>query len=196
MPPLPISDEDLWNAFRKGDNSAFEELYRRHFEMLYRYGWQLAHDHTTVEESIQALFVYVYQHRSTLGEARSVRFYLLRSLRRLLAKESHNAEHFSHYDDEEALAHEIESHSTTPEITSESNVEDRIIADDAESEQRTRLQAHLQSLPPRQREVLHLFYFQELERKEIAEAMGVEIETVYILLHRALKSLRAVMTRT
>jgi len=61
------------------------------------------------------------------------------------------------------------------------------------AEQRTsqRVAAALATLPPRQREALVLFHYQELSQAEAAALMGVSVDALESLLARARRSLRA-----
>jgi RNA polymerase sigma factor (sigma-70 family) len=152
---------------------------------LYRYGYHLVRERSAVEDGIQNLFVHLYQHRSTLGQARSVRFYLMASLRRRLAE--HSAKSGSGI--------EVEFVEERGEGEVEESAEAIIIEHDREDEIRSRLQQLIAMLPKRQREVLYLHFYEELSHKHIAETMGVEVETVYIFLHRALRALRATLRK-
>ncbi|GAB3749329.1 SigE family RNA polymerase sigma factor [Microlunatus parietis] len=52
---------------------------------------------------------------------------------------------------------------------------------------------HLRSLPPRQRAVIVLRYFEDLSEEQIAEALGCSRGNVKSTAHRALKALRAAL---
>ncbi len=60
--------------------------------------------------------------------------------------------------------------------------------------ERDELMRHLRTLPPRQRAVLVLRYFDDLPEAEVATAMGCSVGTVKSQSHRALARLRAAMT--
>jgi RNA polymerase sigma factor (sigma-70 family) len=52
------------------------------------------------------------------------------------------------------------------------------------------LKTKLEQLPERQREVIHLRYFQNLKNEEIADIINVNYQSVSNLLHRAVKNLK------
>ncbi len=52
---------------------------------------------------------------------------------------------------------------------------------------------HLKSLPPRQRAVIVLRYFEDLSEEQIAEALGCSCGNVKSTAHRALKALRTAL---
>ena len=55
--------------------------------------------------------------------------------------------------------------------------------------------AILDQLPPRQRAIVVLRYFEDLSEREVAETLGVPVGTIKSSLHRALNSLRVVVQR-
>ena len=65
------------------------------------------------------------------------------------------------------------------------------MAEDLEkSETRSLVRAALASLASRDREIIQLVYFDELETVEIAAIFNCNANSVYVRLHRALKRLR------
>ena len=79
---LDIEDSVLWDLLRIGNETAFEELYRRYFQVLFSYGKRLLNDEDVVKDAIQDLFIDIWQTHKNLNQAQSVKFYLIRSLRR------------------------------------------------------------------------------------------------------------------
>ena len=51
------NDVLLWQAFKKGDSTAFEQLYKKYFKDLGRYGLRLNPDKDLVEDAIQDVFI-------------------------------------------------------------------------------------------------------------------------------------------
>lgn len=58
------------------------------------------------------------------------------------------------------------------------------------AEQRRALEALVASLPPRYREIISLYYFEDLSYQEIAEMLGQPIGTVKAQVHRGIRLLR------
>lgn len=63
----------------------------------------------------------------------------------------------------------------------------------AGSEQRLVLWPHVQALPPRQRAVVVLRYYEDLSEQQIADALGCSTGTVKSNAHKALRRLRTVL---
>jgi RNA polymerase sigma factor (sigma-70 family) len=182
---IALTDEALWNSFRGGDEQtherAFERIYATSFRDLYVYGYRIAGSKELAEDCIHDLFVYLYDHRTTLGTTTSIKFYLFRSLRRLIVtalKQRHNLvspdELPANFEFDVALPHEA-----------------IIVESDAEREAQRALQQMLEALPKRQKEALYLAYYEGFSNSHIAEVMGVEVETVYNLVYRAMTTLKA-----
>jgi len=64
----------------------------------------------------------------------------------------------------------------------------------AAREQRLMLWPHVQALPPRQRAVVVLRYYEDLTEQQIAQALGCSTGTVKSNAHKALKTLRGALT--
>ncbi len=79
------SDIVLWESFRKGDKDAFAALFRQHYETLFRYGNRMTADTEILEDSIQELFIELWQAKSG-APVLSVKAYLLKSLKYKLLK--------------------------------------------------------------------------------------------------------------
>jgi RNA polymerase sigma-B factor len=79
-----------------------------------------------------------------------------------------------------------------PMSDDESTGGDRVGADDAELahvEDRAVVRAIIASLPPRERQIVYLRFFEGLTQVEIAERVGVSQMHVSRLLHRSLETL-------
>ncbi len=80
------TESNQWDAFRQGDRSAFAQIYFAHYEALLNYGRRFGLPPELVEDTIQDLFVELWQYRETASATTSIRFYLLRALRNQLSK--------------------------------------------------------------------------------------------------------------
>ena len=177
---LHLTDAELWNTFRQGDEGAFAYLYGKFSPILYSYGYHLCRNRDQTEDCMQDLFVHLHQHRSHLGETDSIKFYLYRSLRRRIAEKAQTNSRW--VSDEELGAR--------PEFELDMPAEAGLIDEQTAQEHKQKLDYLLNRLPKRQKEALYLMYFEELSYPEIAQVMGLEIKSVYNLIYNALVSLR------
>ncbi|GAB3929028.1 RNA polymerase sigma factor [Larkinella terrae] len=175
-------DKTLWQAFKRGDETAFALLYERYVRVLFSYGKKITDDEQAVEDAVQDLFVDLWQSRSRLSDVDSARFYLFRSLRRKIHKSIRPDQLLS------------ERWETTDELLLPVShaAETEVINAELLQIQTADLQAKLKSLPLRQYEVLMLYYYQDFTYSQIATILGVNEQSVRNLLQRALHKLRKV----
>src|SRR6185312_16068274 len=88
MSPVNLLGEDLslWNEYRSGNADAFAELIRVHYPDLLHYGTRFTRDTGLVKDCLQDLFMELWINRESICGTSFVRYYLLRSLRRKLAR--------------------------------------------------------------------------------------------------------------
>ncbi|MGW5126727.1 sigma-70 family RNA polymerase sigma factor [Streptomyces sp. NPDC004069] len=84
---LPPSDAELIGRVRAGDDSAYEELYRRHTDAVRRYARTCCRDAHTADDLTAEVFARVLQAvRGGSGPEYAVRAYLLTTVRRVAAQ--------------------------------------------------------------------------------------------------------------
>ncbi|MGV9252099.1 sigma-70 family RNA polymerase sigma factor [Streptomyces sp. NPDC003697] len=85
--PLPPSDAELIGRARKGDDTAYGELYRRHADAVRRYAATCCRDAHTADDLTAEVFAAVLQAvRGGSGPEHAVRAYLLTTVRRVAAQ--------------------------------------------------------------------------------------------------------------
>ena len=173
-----LTDTQLWQALKQGDQLALGELYERYYRMLYNYGYKLLPYTDSVEDAIQDLFVAIWRTRQNLTEADSVKFYLFRSLRRQihrLSEKNKRSEVFS-----------LPLYATATPLTAEQ----QLVEQEQEEQLTLRLMQVLHQLPQRQLEVVLLRFYENFKTDEIAAIMGITEKSVRNTLHKALSYLR------
>lgn len=176
---LTSSDEDVWrSAFQHDSRQALATLYYRYFKFLKVYGQKVLTDHDAVKDSIQDLFVEMWNHRERLAIPRSVKAYLLVSLQRKLVryKKKMLKSPLQVY----ALPDTELVHSKEDELIHEQNLADK---------QRT-LKIAIESLTKRQQEAIHLKFYANLSYEEIVEVMNISADAIYNLVSKAIDSLQ------
>ncbi|MDF9798976.1 RNA polymerase sigma factor (sigma-70 family) [Catalinimonas alkaloidigena] len=174
-----MTDEQIWEAFKSGDRMRFEEIFRAHIRVLYKYGSRFTYDPTLVEDCIQDLFLDLWQKRSTLGSTDSIKRYLLGALRRRIIRKLQQKPAFHHPLDD---AHY--------DFALVLNIEEHIISEEKTTEKRAGLEGAMVQLSKRQREVIYLKYFQQLSYDEIAEVMHITYQAARNLVYQSLKVLK------
>lgn len=171
------TDAALWDDFLTGSKQAYAYLYATYAGMLYNYGYKIAQNRELTEDALQDLFLTILETRERLGRTDSIKFYLMRALRRNVVRKLTHDQRFSHDVD-------------TPDFTIEFQYEPTWLDAQISNEQSTLLLHELNNLPPRQKEALFLKYFDDLSYGEIAGVMGIEQTSVYKIVYKAIASLQ------
>lgn len=172
------SDLEIWNLFRSGEESAFEFIYQKYFDKLYNYGCQFTRDHALVEDALQELFIELRRRSEHLSATNKIQPYLYSAFRRKIIR----------YRNKRSKFKELDAQHSFPIVP---NIEESIIEDEIKSENLMRLQKGLDTLSERHREIIFLFFYEELTYEEIREIQGFEnLKSARNLLYKALQSLR------
>ena len=173
---------ELWERFRNGDKDALVSIYKKFQKPLTNYAFQFTKDRELIKDCIHELFVSLFAKNVNPGNTTSVRFYLFRSLRRLLAREATKKKKFLR-DKKEYF----EDSSFQISLSQESV----IIEQEQNKWQLWQLHRAVNKLPIRQREAIFYFFFEGFSYKEITEIMDFkEVKTSRTLIYRALNTLR------
>lgn len=178
--------DNVWKLFLSGDKYAFEQLIAQNFRHLVNYGTKFTDDKELVKDTIQELFIRFWDKRSNLSDDVNPRAYLTASLRRALYRKIQTLSKFQSFSDFE---------NSTDVFELEISVEAKMIQSEHSSNLVGKIARNLEELPKRQKEVVYLKFFQELSRDEIAEIMGISVQTVSNLLQMAIKNLRTKLTK-
>ncbi len=175
------SDLEVWNSFNKGDEMAFNYLYRTYAGVLFQFGCQFSKDQMLVQDSIQNLFISLRKKRGSLSEVSNIKGYLLRSIQREVLRNGKKTSSKMVLDDSQMDSFfQIELSPETSFIQRESAHQRKI-----------QLQEALKKLTAKQRQAILLFYEEELSYKEIAKVMDFnEVKSARKLIYRALSSLK------
>ncbi|KAF1708579.1 RNA polymerase subunit sigma [Pseudoxanthomonas kalamensis DSM 18571] len=173
------TDESLMLAYAAGDVAAFEQLYARHRNRLYRFLLRQLRDGALADELFQDIWQKVIAARESWKPEAAFGTWLFRIAHNRLT------------DHWRALKHRPPAPENADERVARVPDPDTPERQLSEFEQRRRLQLALAELPEEQREVVVLRLEQELTLEEIGEITGVGRETVKSRLRYAMDKLRA-----
>jgi RNA polymerase sigma-70 factor (ECF subfamily) len=171
---VPVSESELSRRICAGDALAFETAFRLHYARLCDFANTIVRAPDIAEEVVQDVFANLWRNRSRLSINSTLRAYLYAAVRN------------------RALNHQRRA---APELALDAQPE-RPAAEPGphaaleSAELRARVRAAIQSLPPRNREVLELRWMHGLTHKEIAESLGISLKGVENHLARGLAALR------
>jgi RNA polymerase sigma factor (sigma-70 family) len=172
-----ISEEELWNEFKNGSETAYTYIYQQYSNLLYSYGSKISTDTELVEDCIQDLFIKLWVNKSNLGNAPSIKNYLLKAFRRSL-QEAIQKNKLKQDSSEKELDFKL-----TLSFESE-NSQHQI-----HLEKERKLQLAIEKLSSRQQEVIYLRFYKKMPNEEIAEIMAISVPSVYNLVSKALATL-------
>lgn len=189
-----MTDDELVRRYELGDDSAFDVLLERHQEKLFNYIFFLVHDKDTADDIFQETFVRaitcIRSHRYT----GSGYFYAW------LVRIAHNLVHDTHHlhDVMPTISHEFvnEHGDVTSDLFNdprmcEPNVETLMLQQQSFEDVREMV-THL---PLNQQQIVYMRFFQGLSFKEIAEELGVSINTALGRVRYAILNLRKMACR-
>lgn len=174
-------EKTIWQRFLSGEVAAYEELIATNFRSLFHYGTKFSKDNEFVKDSIQDLFLILWEKRENLSSDIAVKPYMMATLRRLMHRSTGNKNRITESYQEE----------TGEYFDVEFSVEEEYIEQESTRRITRNLRMLLDKLPKRQKEVIYLKFFQELERDQISEIMDISPQTVSNLLQIAIKHLKS-----
>ena len=136
-------------------------------------------------DCIQDLFVELWNRRQSLSETKSIKFYLLKALRRRIARMVHTAKRRVAVTDEVQYLEEKMNFS----------VEEFMVAQEADQATKAGLKRALDALTKRQRESIYLKFFQGLNNEAIAFVMGLSESSVSTLVSQSIGALRLTLQK-
>lgn len=169
------SDNDfLLSAVQRGDQKAFDTLFRRYYPMLCAYGHRFV-ELEDAEEIVEDSLLWIWENRETLVIESSLNSYLFKMVyRRALNK-------LAHID-------------TTQRADTRFYEEMQEMLQDTDyyqiEELAKRIEDAVAALPESYREAFVMHRFRDMSYKEIAETLGVSPKTIDYRIQQALKQLR------
>lgn len=173
-----LTDEKLAELVQNGDKNKFGILMERYQPKLFRYGRKFLSDEDNIEDVVQDVFVKTYQNIQSFDVSQRFSPWIYRI--------AHNT-----------YVNALKKKSTGPlylfdfdTLISHTVVEDPI-AREREKEEIKKIVDHgLSQIEPKYREILVLYYIEELSYKEIADILHIPIGTVGVRIMRAKEILK------
>ena len=172
------SNAALWNSFKQGDWDAYTIMYKEYYGLLNNYGYKFTRNSNLIEDAIHDLFVRLWTTRENLGDPVSVKNYLYKSLRNTLLRKINTEEKYTGIDTVE-YPHGFEI-----------SYQDAAGQAIEQKDFREKVQAVINTLPARQKEIIFLRFYEGLPYDEIADIMSIGINSAYKLLYKALENLQ------
>ncbi len=175
------NDNILWLGLKQGDKEMFLALYKKYYHTLLFIGLKEMKDVHLVKDIIQQLFLYLWEKRESVQDARDVRSYLITSFLRKLTADWKKSKQFGTLE----VVWSAYAEDTQP------NPEEKLIFKDEHNQLFQLLKERINELPTRQKELIVLKFYEGLSYQEIVEKTGLSHRTVYNKIHEGLKKLKS-----
>lgn len=173
---------NLWLNFTQGDRKAFTSIYGIYVGGLYEYGMRILNDEDQVKDCIHDLFTKLWLNHKTLGHTDNIRFYLIGAIRNTI---------FSYKTKEDRI--QKEEFTNPDDFVLDFNAESNQIKKEETLLQSQKIREALEQLTGRQKEIIYLKYFEEMDYEKIAETMNLSVKGAYKLSARALEALKLIL---
>ncbi|PKA98793.1 RNA polymerase sigma-70 factor (ECF subfamily) [Flavobacteriaceae bacterium MAR_2009_75] len=169
-----LSDEQLLDKMKLGDQESFRLIYNRYFEDLYKYTLGLVKDRQIAEDLIQELFIGLWEKKDKI-DISNLKAYFTTALRHKVINVYRNNKYVD-LDDQLVAS-----------LPSPNSVDDKLKENDLEIE----FKSILNKLPNKCRNVFYLSRIKRYKNREIAEELDISIRTVEAHISNALQHFKA-----
>lgn len=175
MAATPADDRALFARLARGDEAAFDTIFRAWYAPLVRIAEGIVRERAVAEEVVQEVLLEVWRRREQLGDEEAPRAYLIRAAR------NRALNHVRHLRVEQRGA---------PKAAGPTESAPTGAAHVVEAEIEVALRAAVAELPPRCREVFELSRVHGLSYADIARSLEISVKTVEAQMGKALRLLR------
>lgn len=175
------SHSETWAQLQKGNQQALLALYDRHYVGLLNYGIRLTGNRELTRDCITQILLRLWDNRAKLPPVENVRSYLLTCLRRELIGELKGE---TARMNRNLLVQRTLSDAELP-------YEEYLIESQTNQVLREKLVKAFEKLTEREKELLRLRFFEDLDYDEIAAQCSITKRTAYNIIHTAIKTLKA-----
>ena len=166
----------VWIQFKSGDQSAFEEIYSAYIDTLFNFGLKLTADQGLVKDAIQDLFINLFRYNINIQKPESIEFYLFKALRRTITKK-------------------LKKKNKLDEINFKVfnlkfDFENEYVQNEIELQKLEQLEASLNKLSRKNRELLFFKFNSNLSNREIGDIIGEKPDTVRKRISRIIQGIR------
>lgn len=173
-----ITDEDIVKKVQKGETEAFGILVERYEEKMLRYARKFLFGYEDGEDAVQVIFLKSYTNIQQFDTSKKFSSWLYR----IAHNEFINV--IKKKGKESLPLFEVDT--LFPHLVAKENS----AKDFEQKELKEMLEKHLQEVSPKYREILVLYYFEQLGYTEIGEILKIPPSTVGVRLRRAKLSIK------
>lgn len=174
-------EELLIIAAQAGNQKAFALIYKNYQQSLLRFAFQLCGNSDLAQDAVQEAWIFISKNLRKVHDPRAMKSWVYQQVRwrtlDLIRKNNKNQQVNEEFEESKCFA---ESEYIADSISTENN----------ELENENSLLEAIKKLPPTEKQMIYLFYLDELKIVEIAEILNIPNGTVKSRLNRARKLLK------
>lgn len=168
------TDLQLFSKIIHDDENAFGELFYRYYSVLCTFVYRYLGDESLTEELVQEVYVRMWEKRKQLNIQTSVKGYLYRAVKNeLINRQNHEKVELKYRKLLQQEDNEFNAEQVLPEV-----------------DLMRKIEASIEALPAKRKEIFKLSREKGLSYREIAEQLGISVKTVEAQMGQALKQLR------
>jgi len=165
------SEKEMIRLIARGDEQAFEELFRSVYARLVVYAAHYMGDRQEAENIVQMVFIKFWEKRREL-KIRSLSNYLTVAVRNACLNELRR----------QKPRYSIDDQFNIPDSQAEEELPDETLL--------KHIREAIDDMPPQRKKIFKMGRFEGLKYKEIASKLGISPKTVEVQMGKALKTLR------
>ena len=176
VPKIEQSDRVLVDKIKAGQILAFDQLFDRYSQRLYRFGRSLLKTHEDAEEVVQEVFLRVWKKRNELLERNSFQSFLFTIAYNVII--DHFRQRIQDKKYEQFVLNQAQQNYINPQNELEYNDLKKV------------LEKAIHELPGRRKQIYQMSREKELSYKEIADRLQIKTKTVENHINLALRHIR------
>jgi RNA polymerase sigma-70 factor (ECF subfamily) len=173
--------EDAWTLLRNGDENALLSLYNHHYLGLINFGIKVTGDRAFANDCITQLLIELWDKRANLPPVKNVRGYLMTSLKHKIFFEIKSKQI------RDSKLNTLQAFQNGKELP----YEELLIQLQTNEGLKKKLNKAFAKLTSRQKQLLRMKFFDDVDYDEIARHCNITRRTAYNIIHDSLKILRA-----
>lgn len=175
-----LSDEELAKKVQSGEDNYFGVLMERYQAKIFRYGRKFLSNEENIEDVVQDVFIKTYENIKSFDTAQRFSPWIYRIAHNtyINALKKHSRGPVYMFDFDTLISHTV--------------IDNPIEKEQEQKEMKKIVDRGLSELEPKYREIVVLYYLEDLSYREIADVLQIPIGTVGIRIMRAKEMLREI----
>ncbi|MDR1201696.1 MAG: sigma-70 family RNA polymerase sigma factor [Tannerellaceae bacterium] len=170
----------IWKNVKQGNKKDFAVLFELSSDRLYCYGIKFVNDKELVKDSIQELFIRLYQNHHKLPDVDNPIFYLFKSLKNIMIDAIRERDKLICLSLEELPFHVKISWDQEADNETDESVKEKF-------------DMVISLLSDRQKEAIYLRFEANMSYEEIAQLLSINYQSARNLVHRSIEKIRSQM---